>query len=127
MMSSSEDSRKLVKLLLGLIFLLMELVEIVDALRIVERSKFDVAEAAAARGGPGAVEKTELLAAEPSSLEDSKKVASAISVADVLDKIGRVFADIKDCIDFRVFIVFRSRLFLSSVAPRQFGSRGTGT
>ena len=125
MMSSSEDSRKLVKLLLGLIFLLMELVEIVDALRIVERSKFDVAEVT--RGGPGAGEKTELLAVEPSSLEDSKKVASAISVTDVLDKIGRVFADIKDCIDFRVLIVFLSRLFLSSVAPRQLGSRGTRT
>ena len=116
------------KLLLGLIFLLIELVETVDALRIVDRPKFDVVEIT--RRGPGADddgEKTELSAAAPSSLEDSKKVSSAVSVTDVLDKIGRVFADINDCIDFRVLMVFLSRLFLSSVAPRQLGSRGTGT
>ena len=97
----------------------MELLDIVDALITDERSKFDVAETT--RGGPGAGEKTEMSAVEPSSLEDSA------SITDVHDTMGRVFAEINDFIDFRDLIVFLSRLFLSSVAPRQFGSRGTGT
>ena len=94
-MSSSEDSRKLVKLLLGLIFLLMELVETVDALRRFERLKLDVDDVTRG-GGPTAGEKTESSATEPLSLEDSKKVASAFSVNDVVIPTGRVLADNKD-------------------------------
>ena len=125
-MSSSEDSKKLVKLLLGLIFLLIELVEIVDALRRLERLKFDVDDVTRG-GGPTAGEKTES-SAEHLSLEDSKKVASAFSMKDDVEPTGRVLTDNNDCrdSDFRILIVFRSRLFLSRVAPRQLGSRGTG-
>ena len=92
-MSSSEDSKKLVKLLLGLIFLLIELVEMVDALRF-ERLKFDVDDVTR-DGGPTAGEKTES-SAEHLSLEDSRKVASAFSVKDVVEPTGRVLTDNND-------------------------------